>query len=108
MYNSDRLPGVRRPAICAPVPAHNGVTYMLDLGANISCDAEQLYQFAVMGSALAKALDGGERPRLALLNVGAELIKGTSVVKEAAELIRPILSLIMLDLPKGMIFFLSR
>ncbi|MBW2939209.1 phosphate acyltransferase PlsX [Zhongshania aquimaris] len=83
----DRLPGVRRPAICAPVPAHNGVTYMLDLGANISCDAEQLYQFAVMGSALAKALDGRERPRLALLNVGAELIKGTSVVKEAAELI---------------------
>ncbi|CAA0118981.1 Phosphate acyltransferase [Zhongshania aliphaticivorans] len=83
----DRLPGVRRPAICAPVPAENGYTLMLDLGANIDCDAEQLYQFAVMGSALSSVLDGRDSPRLALLNVGAELIKGTSVVKEAAELI---------------------
>ncbi|WP_339674528.1 phosphate acyltransferase PlsX [uncultured Zhongshania sp.] len=83
----DRLPGVRRPAICAPVPAKNGYTLMLDLGANIECDAEHLYQFAVMGAALSNALDGRDAPRLALLNVGAELIKGTSVVKEAAELI---------------------
>jgi glycerol-3-phosphate acyltransferase PlsX len=83
----DRLPGVRRPAICAPLPAENGFTLMLDLGANINCDAEQLYQFAVMGSSLSKALDGRESPRLALLNVGAELMKGTSIVKEAAELI---------------------
>jgi glycerol-3-phosphate acyltransferase PlsX len=82
-----RLPGVRRPAICAPVPARNGYTFMLDLGANITCDSAQLYQFALMGSALSKALDGRESPRLALLNVGAELIKGTSVVKDAAELI---------------------
>ncbi|CAA0089388.1 Phosphate acyltransferase [Zhongshania aliphaticivorans] len=82
-----RLSGVSRPAICAPIPAQNGYTLMLDLGANISCDAAQLYQFAVMGASLSKALGASDTPRLALLNIGAELIKGPSVVKEAAELI---------------------
>ncbi|WP_269620866.1 phosphate acyltransferase PlsX [Zhongshania sp. BJYM1] len=104
----DRLPGVRRPAICARVPAIAGYTYMLDLGANISCDAEQLHQFAVMGSSLTRALDGRESPRVALLNVGAELIKGTSVVKEAAEIISADTSLNYVGFAEGNDIFSDR
>tara|TARA_R110002167_G_scaffold115127_1_gene289168 strand:+ start:1459 stop:2460 length:1002 start_codon:yes stop_codon:yes gene_type:complete len=79
-----RLPGIKRPAICAPVPALNGYTYLLDLGANIDCDAQQLHQFAQMGSALCRVLDGRAAPRLALLNIGSELTKGTAAVRDAA------------------------
>lgn len=83
----ERLPGIKRPAICAPVPAHGGHTYLLDLGASVECDAAQLYQFAVMGSALCRVLDRREAPRVALLNIGSELIKGTVAIREAADLI---------------------
>jgi glycerol-3-phosphate acyltransferase PlsX len=78
------LPGIDRPAICAPMPAVSGRPYMLDLGANAECNAEQLYQFALMGSALVTALHGVERPRVALLNIGAEEIKGSESIKAAA------------------------
>ena len=61
---------------------------MLDLGANVDCEAEHLRQFAVMGSALVSALNGTERPRVGLLNIGEEVIKGNDVVKQAAELLR--------------------
>ena len=82
-----RLEGVRRPAICAAIPADNHHTYMLDLGANVQCGAEELRQFAVMGSALASSIDGLESPRLGLLNIGEELIKGTPVLQEAAQML---------------------
>jgi glycerol-3-phosphate acyltransferase PlsX len=61
---------------------------MLDLGANVDCTAEHLLQFAIMGAALAQALDHTERPKVGLLNIGEEVIKGNEVVKEAAELLR--------------------
>jgi glycerol-3-phosphate acyltransferase PlsX len=78
------LPGIERPAICAPMPASSGRPYMLDLGANAECDAAQLTQFGVMGAALVTALHGIERPRVALLNIGAEEIKGSEAIKAAA------------------------
>lgn len=78
------LPGIDRPAICAPMPSTVGRPYMLDLGANAECDAAQLTQFAVMGSALVTALHGVERPRVALLNIGEEEIKGNDAIKAAA------------------------
>jgi phosphate acyltransferase len=82
------LPGVERPAIVSLIPSSGGHTYMLDLGANASCTPAQLMQFAVMGSVLAHDLDGAhERPRVGLLNIGEEEIKGNDTVKEANELL---------------------
>jgi phosphate acyltransferase len=81
------LPGVDRPAIITAIPSVDGHTYMLDLGANAECTAEQLFQFAVMGSALVTAVNGIERPRVALLNIGEEEIKGGEVIRQAAALI---------------------
>lgn len=78
------LPGIDRPAICAPMPASKGRPYMLDLGANAECTPEQLTQFAVMGSALVTALHGVEKPRVALLNIGEEEIKGNDAIKAAS------------------------
>ena len=82
------LPGIDRPAIISAIPSVAGHTYMLDLGANVDCTAEQLYQFAVMGSALCTAVNGIERPRIGLLNIGEEEIKGNEVIKTAAERIK--------------------
>ncbi|MCC5863154.1 MAG: phosphate acyltransferase PlsX [Gammaproteobacteria bacterium] len=81
------LPGVDRPAILAPVPTVTGFAWMLDLGANVTCDAENLLQFAAMGSVVAADLGGIEAPRVGLLNVGEEDIKGNDTVREAARLI---------------------
>jgi phosphate acyltransferase len=81
------LPGVERPAIVSLIPSRGGHTYMLDLGANASCTPAQLYQFAVMGSVLAADLEGAhERPRVGLLNIGEEEIKGNDVVRAAHNL----------------------
>ncbi|MGM0516649.1 MAG: phosphate acyltransferase PlsX [Pseudomonadota bacterium] len=79
------LPGIERPAICTALPNEDGHTHVLDLGANVDCDAEHLFQFAVMGSVLVEAFDDNESPRVGLLNVGAEAIKGNDTVKNAAE-----------------------
>src|SRR5450631_4733966 len=81
------LPGVERPAIVSIIPSRGGHTYMLDLGANASCTPAQLCQFAVMGSVLAADLEGAhEKPRVGLLNIGAEEIKGNDVVRAAHNL----------------------
>lgn len=82
------LPGIDRPAICAPMPAMRGRPYMLDLGANSECSSEQLLQFAVMGAALATAMQGIARPTVALLNIGEEEIKGSEAIKAAAQLLQ--------------------
>jgi len=82
------LPGIDRPAICPVMPTVNGHVYMLDLGANVDCNAEHLLQFGIMGAMLAAALDHNERPRVGLLNIGEEEIKGNEVVKEAAGLLK--------------------
>ena len=83
------LPGIDRPAICAPLPnMQGGATYMLDLGANVDCKPQHLYQFAVMGSALVTAIEHKPAPVVGLLNIGEEQIKGNETAKEAAELMR--------------------
>lgn len=82
------LPGIDRPAIVTGFPSHNGKeTRILDLGANVDSTPENLYQFAVMGSVLSTEIDGIQRPRIALLNIGEEEIKGNDLVKKAAELL---------------------
>jgi len=86
-YVLKTLPGVDRPAIISALPTMNGHTHMLDLGANINCSAEQLFQFAVMGSVLVSAVDNIARPRVGLINIGEEEIKGNEQVKEAARLL---------------------
>ena len=82
------LAGIERPAIATRLPTVRGHTTMLDLGANVDCTAEHLYQFAVMGSALVEATEQKSRPTVGLLNVGEEDIKGSDVVKEAGELLK--------------------
>lgn len=82
------LPGIDRPAIVSAIPSINGHVHMLDLGANAECSAEQLVQFAVMGSALVTAVHGIARPSVALLNIGEEEIKGNEVIKQAAALLQ--------------------
>lgn len=82
------LPGIDRPAIASIFPTMRGHVYMLDLGANVDCTAENLYQFGLMGSLLVTALENRERPSVGLLNIGEEDIKGSEVVKQAGELLK--------------------
>jgi glycerol-3-phosphate acyltransferase PlsX len=82
------LPGIERPAICTSLPSMTGHTWMLDLGANVDCNAEHLFQFSLMGSVLAGAVDGNTQPRVGLLNIGEEDIKGNEQVKKAAQLLQ--------------------
>jgi glycerol-3-phosphate acyltransferase PlsX len=83
------LPGIDRPAICAVLPTRSGgQAYALDLGANADCTPAHLLQFAVMGSALVRAVEGKEHPTVGLLNIGSEEIKGNETVKKAGELLR--------------------
>ena len=79
------VPGIDRPAICTTIPSKDGHTHMLDLGANVDCTAEHLFQFAVMGSVLTEAIDNIDRPRVGLLNIGSESMKGNAQVKAADE-----------------------
>ena len=81
------LPGIDRPAICSTMPAMDRHTHLLDLGANVDSSAEQLLQFAVMGSELASAAEDIDSPSVALLNVGSEEMKGNDRVKLAAKLL---------------------
>ena len=81
------LPGIDRPAIISALPSRDGHTHVLDLGANVDPTPEHLFQFAVMGSTLVSAIHHKEMPRIGLLNVGEEEIKGHERVREAAQLI---------------------
>lgn len=81
------LPGIDRPAICTAIPSVTAHTWMLDLGANVDCNAGHLFQFAMMGSVLAEAVDNNKKPRIGLLNIGEEEIKGNEQVKEAARIL---------------------
>lgn len=81
------IEGIDRPAILSRIPAHHGHTHMLDLGANADCLPEHLLQFAVMGSVVAADLHGVDRPRVGLLNIGSEDIKGNELVQQAAKLL---------------------
>ena len=79
--------GISRPAICTALPGIKGHTHMLDLGANLECEAENLVEFAVMGSVLAQSVDGIKNPSVGLLNIGSEAIKGSDLIKRASQLI---------------------
>ena len=81
------LPGIDRPAICSAIPTQTGHTHMLDLGANIDLSAEHLFEFAVMGSVLTSAIDNIDKPKIGLLNIGEEEMKGNEQVQQAANLI---------------------
>jgi phosphate acyltransferase len=83
------MPGIDRPALAALLPTLADTDMvMLDLGANTECDAQNLVQFAVMGSAYARTVLGIAKPRVKLLNIGTEELKGTDELKEAAALLR--------------------
>ena len=81
------LPGVERPAICTMLPTATGGTYVLDLGANVNCTPLHLLQFGIMGAMLVSAVEQIKSPKVALLNIGEEAIKGNEVAKEAGELL---------------------
>lgn len=79
------IPGIDRPALASMIPAiDGGATFFLDIGANVDCTSDHLLQFAVMGSCYMQAAEGVESPRVGLLNIGSEDIKGTDVVKVAS------------------------
>ncbi len=82
------MPGIERPAICAPFPTAKGHTHMLDLGANVDCGPEHLLQFGIMGAMLVAAMEHSDFPTVGILNIGEEEIKGNETVKSAAELLR--------------------
>ena len=81
------LNGIDRPAIISTLPSIYGHTHMMDLGANVDCTAEHLFQFAVMGNELVKAIENIDSPRIGLLNIGEEAMKGNEQVKTAAKLL---------------------
>ena len=86
-YVLKTLPGIDRPAIISSVPSMSGRTFMLDMGANVGCTAEQLLQFGLMGSVIAEDMLEKERPSIGLLNIGQEDIKGNETVREAGQLL---------------------
>jgi len=86
-YVLKMLPGIDRPAIISAVPGITGPTFMLDIGANVGCTAEHLRQFALMGSVVASDILDIESPKVGLLNIGQEDIKGNEIVREAGALL---------------------
>ncbi|HEX3943993.1 MAG TPA: phosphate acyltransferase PlsX [Rhizomicrobium sp.] len=90
MFQLRTLDGIDRPAIAALWPTRRGQSVVLDVGANVECDAQQLVDFAIMGEAFARAVLGLARPTVGLLNVGAEDMKGHDAVKTAAQILREV------------------
>ena len=88
MFAMRMLEGVDRPALASLMPTSRGDSVMLDLGANLECDADNLAQFAVMGSVFAQVLLGLDKPKVGLLNVGSEELKGHEELRQAAALLR--------------------
>jgi len=82
------IPGIDRPAITALWPTPRGRSVVLDVGANVEADADQLVQFAIMGEAFFRAMSGVEKPTVGLLNVGAEELKGNDLIRTAASILR--------------------
>lgn len=83
------LPGINRPAVIATMPTiNNSSVIVLDVGANVNCSAEQLLQFALMGQVVCETIERIPMPKVSLLNIGSEEIKGNDLVKHAAKLIQ--------------------
>jgi phosphate acyltransferase len=88
-YVLKTLDGIDRPAIATQLPNILGkTTTVLDLGANVDCQPDHLFQFAIMGSALVSVLNDNENPTVGLLNIGEEVIKGNEIIKKTGELLR--------------------
>jgi glycerol-3-phosphate acyltransferase PlsX len=90
MFQLRTLDGIDRPAIAALWPTKRGQSVVLDVGANVASDAQQLVDFAIMGEAFARAILGLERPTVGILNVGAEDVKGNEAVRGAAHILRSV------------------
>lgn len=88
LFQLGTLPGISRPAICARIPTACGFTYLLDMGANLECTAQQLYQFGVIASLVASEVDANTSPALGLLNIGVESLKGRQEILDAAALLK--------------------
>lgn len=88
IFHSGRVPGVMRPAIGSFLPTKNGTVYCIDLGGNVDCKADYLYQFGVMGYAYVSLMKGIAKPRVALLSNGHEPYKGSAEVKKAYDLFK--------------------
>jgi len=88
MFMLGTMKGVDRPAIASYFPTVKGETVLLDLGANVTCDARNLFQFAVMGEMFARTVLGVQEPTIGLLNIGSEAVKGHETLKDAAALLR--------------------
>lgn len=82
------IPGIDRPALASLAPTLRGEVVILDLGANVECSAKNLQQFAIMGELFARHVLHLPKPKVGLINVGSEDIKGSTIVKDAAEMIR--------------------
>ena len=82
------MPGIDRPALTSPIPTIRGECVMLDLGANVECDAHNLVQFAIMGAAYSRTVLGVRKPTVALLNVGVEDLKGKDSIRMASEILK--------------------
>ena len=82
------LPGIDRPAIASLIPTKTGESVMLDMGANIECDAENLVQFALMGAIFCSTVLGRSEPTVGLLNIGTEELKGHDEIRTAASILR--------------------
>lgn len=95
------MDGIDRPALISLMPTLRGESAMLDLGANLECSERNLVQFAIMGAAYARVLLGLSRPKVGLLNVGSEELKGHDELKMAAELLKSV------DLPLEFVGFVE-
>lgn len=82
------MPGIDRPALASLIPTSRGESVMLDLGANVECDENNLVQFAIMGAAFARTVLGVVKPTVAILNVGVEELKGSGAIKNADKMLR--------------------
>ena len=87
-FSLKMIPGIDRPAIASFFPTQRGESVMLDLGANVSCDSENLVQFALLGDVFSRTVLGTAAPSIGLLNVGAEDQKGNDAVRGAAVRLR--------------------
>ena len=81
------IDNIDKPALAALWPSKKGMNVVLDLGANIDCNKKNLTDFSIMGSALHKALFENEKPKVALLNIGSEELKGSAVIKDTYQLL---------------------
>ncbi len=88
MFILGRIPGVERPALATILPTEKNPMLLLDVGANVECKPQHLFQFAIMGSTFAKTLLGYENPRVGILSIGEEEGKGNALVKSSYELLK--------------------